>query len=1620
MEILSLGGNSLSGPVTPNGAWDDQTPLSAWQGVTVTSGRVTDVDLSGLGLAGPPAPQIGALDALERLDASANALTGPIPAELASLAALEVLDLSSNALTGAVPPQLGSLAGLEVLDLSLNTLNGPIPSQLGNLASVEVLDLAGNDLTGAIPVELGSLTGLRVLRITGPGLTGPIPTQLGALSGLTELLIDGGQLSGPIPVELAALTSLESLHIAGGQLSGTIPAQLADLSTLDSLYISAPNLTGTLPPELADLAGLQTLWIKSQSLTGTIPARYASLTGLRTLYLSGGGLTGPVPVWITSLSGIERLYLHNNSLDGPVPANLAQLNALSTLWLAGNTLTGTIPPQLADIAALQTLDLRDNPLTWPPPAALADPRQGLTAILPDATWWAPPRPEDPAAQPGDTELTIAWQHPGAGSDYHIDHYSINYRPQNHTGAFAQTTADASPATISGLTNGTTYDIFVTATNTRGTSAPSVTVAAAPLMSAAQTAGFNDVHPSNVHAGDIARLEGWGIFDGTNCGPDMFCPDDPLQRIRLAVWLVRALDRGRHVSAPPVAFTDVSATHPWKHYVDRLYQLNVTRGCSATPLKFCPNDPVDRAQMAVFLQRAFTIPNANPAGFTDVPTTHYAYNAINAIYAANITLGCSDTPLKYCPNNPTTHAQMATFISRACNYAGPCDPISPIVVTPTGPPAPTITKITPGPGTLTITWEPDTSSPPGTRPAATSWKIHYRRFIETTNPQGALTTQYFTPAEPVPVPGPAIPSATHILQGLEFDAHYAIKIQGLAGTTPGSFSPETNTKTDPAAVRLVALEITQGLQNWNGDITLVKGKRTVVRAFLEPRSGSEAHVDVRLQAVVNGRVVATAAPRNPDVQKVPPIEYNEYLFTARDGAAADRALLGASVNFLLDLDVPGTSDEWVGSPSGQPNLSPTGALHSVTYRLAVADGVVCSAAAAQTDSSADPGTACKADLEFRFVKTPEVRLVGITADGMQPTRGDLDEQAQRILSMMPIPQLDYDLRQLNHVYPATPMLDPVLTRLLLTRATDASNRVYLGVLLGGGGGLAFRPGNAAAWYTSGTEGKEEFGYARNRGAHEFGHTVGRRHTLDKNDKVVCGDGNAEDPGSVYPYIEKIGAEYRALLGPSSSSDDERVWGFDTRFVKPRSASTPEINQLAVINPEEVFALMSYCGNPGNTTQERWVDRFYHGLFITRINGINWGLGPLPGPEGTVDPLESTHTMFSGHTTVAADGSSSEAVLLPVLEVSAAVGAPEPSVGGYVLELLDGAGAVLHAVRFDAQVVAADASGGGSGDGFEVWAVSVPGAPDFESVRVRRSSPSGQMAAVAQAARSASAPAVSITGPTAGQVLSGETVQFSWTGADPDGDALVYLVQYSTDGGATYETLATDHRAMSLGVPRETLAGSSTARVRVVASDGLRTATAVSALFAVAANAPQVRIDSPAEAARFGGRQPLALQASAYDSEDGVLASSAISWSSDLDGPLGTGAHLVIDSGGLTAGTHTFTATATDSSNMAASASVTVTVDSHNQPPTATDDTAHVRPGASLVIDVAANDTDPEGDINHATLAVAVPAATGRAGTRHGRVAYTADIDGYDVFVYEICDRANQCTTAEVTVIAPNGQ
>ena len=887
---------------TATGAWDDTNAISTWTGVTVTNNRVTGLDLSATGVAGPVAATVGNLTALTELDLSDNALTGDIPATLGNLTALTELDLSDNALTGDIPATLGnltalteldlsdnaltgdipatlgSLTALTELDLSFNTLTGSIPTQLGSLSSLEVLDLVANDLTGAIPTRLGSLTSLTSLRVSGDGLTGAIPTQLGSLTSLTELHIGGGDLTGAIPTQLGSLTSLTSLHIGGGSLTGAIPVQLGGLTALTSLYISGSGLSGTLPPELGALTSLETLWIKSDSLTGTVPARYGGLTSLDTLYLSGGALTGPVPAWLSSLASLKRLYLHNNALTGPVPADLADL---TTVWLSGNDLRGHIPPQTATAAALATLDVRDNPLSWPAPANLADPPARLTALLPDTDTWVPPRPGNVTAEAADASVTVTWDHPGAGDHYLVDTYTINYRPADQTGDHTQLAAAESPAAITGLTNATEYAIFVTATNTQGTSNPSLTVAATPSATAqARTGAYSDSDDidASAHEDAINALHGWHIFDRTDCSrnPLEFCPDRALPRWKLAVWLVRALDRR---TAAPTGTDDTfnDVTKWYKPFVERLRVLGVTTGCVRRSTIFCPNDTVTRAETAAFLVRAFNIPPAGDAGFTDIDRGYWAYDAINAIADAGITRGC--TPTTFCPEANTTNAQMAAFIHRACTNTNPvigrdCSPTDIDNgssgggggTTPQAPQAPTINDAVPKYNAITVTWEPADDGP-----AATSWQIRYSHTVHHTLPfpRDEIIQQTHDLGQA------GVPSAGVTITGLKFSTTYTIEVKALNANVSGAWSDPEEATTQQQAVELKALEITQGLQNWNGDITLVKGKRTVVRAFLEPTSGSKEQVDVKLQAVRGGQVLATAVPRNPDAQPgVTPGNFND--------------------------------------------------------------------------------------------------------------------------------------------------------------------------------------------------------------------------------------------------------------------------------------------------------------------------------------------------------------------------------------------------------------------------------------------------------------------------------------------------------------------------------------------------------------------------------------------------------------------------------------------------------------------------------------------------------------------------------------------------------------------------
>jgi hypothetical protein len=112
------------------------------------------------------------------------------------------------------------------------------------------------------------------------------------------------------------------------------------------------------------------------------------------------------------------------------------------------------------------------------------------------------------------------------------------------------------------------------------------------------------------------------------------------------------------------FLDVPPTTTFEPFVAKLVGNGITAGCQGG--NYCPNSPVTRAQMAVFLLRSkfgvcYVPPPATGTVFTDVPSNSFAAGYIEALAAAQVAGGCGGG--NFCPSSSVTRAQMGVFLLR---------------------------------------------------------------------------------------------------------------------------------------------------------------------------------------------------------------------------------------------------------------------------------------------------------------------------------------------------------------------------------------------------------------------------------------------------------------------------------------------------------------------------------------------------------------------------------------------------------------------------------------------------------------------------------------------------------------------------------------------------------------------------------------------------------------------------------------------------------------------------------------------------------------------------------------------------------------------------------------------
>jgi hypothetical protein len=165
---------------------------------------------------------------------------------------------------------------------------------------------------------------------------------------------------------------------------------------------------------------------------------------------------------------------------------------------------------------------------------------------------------------------------------------------------------------------------------------------------------------------IQRLYAANITGGCSTNPLQYCPEGTVTRAQMAVFLERGI-HGPSYTPPAVGsgtgFGDVPPGYWAAAWIKQLAADGITGGCGSG--NYCPESPVTRAQMAVFLLRSKHGASYNPpavgsgTGFGDVPTTYWAAAWIKQLVAEGITSGCGAGT--YCPDAPVTRAQMAVFL-----------------------------------------------------------------------------------------------------------------------------------------------------------------------------------------------------------------------------------------------------------------------------------------------------------------------------------------------------------------------------------------------------------------------------------------------------------------------------------------------------------------------------------------------------------------------------------------------------------------------------------------------------------------------------------------------------------------------------------------------------------------------------------------------------------------------------------------------------------------------------------------------------------------------------------------------------------------------------------------------
>ena len=413
------------------------------------------------------------------------------------------------------------------------------------------------------------------------------------------------------------------------------------------------------------------------------------------------------------------------------------------------------------------------------------------------------------------------------------------------------------------------------------------------------------------------------------------------------------------------------------------------------------------------------------------------------------------------------------------------------------------------------------------------------------------------------------------------------------------------------------------------------------------------------------------------------------------------------------------------------------------------------------------------------------------------------------------------------------------------------------------------------------------------SHEIGHALNLLHTNTgapaagggaglQNGCQLAADGSAA-AAAQWPY-----GNNRIQSGPAGGP--AREVGFDLRA----DNAFPAVFSAAGAGGNDIYEIMGYC-------QPQWISPIKYNVALTSL-APNAVIPLLSGLEDIQVPLSPGYWQVAGRIV------NGQATLYPLFTFSDG-GNSDAGNGAYQVQVLDATGNVLFQRNFDLEETEPENPGDGSNPVYENFFQLIPQQNGATKI-VLLDAQSNLLAAINLAGPP---PVVKVSAPTGGQMVSGLTA-VSWAfghSVSPCSNPtpLTSRVQYTPDGGNTWYFLG-DVTDNSMAVNFDELPGSrssNSSQVQVSVSDGCHVGTATSSSFTVThkqPTSPQITEVTPYHATY----DLIGLEGTAYDGDDGQLFGSAISWTSNIDGSLGTGSLL---DASLSPGDQTITMTATDS-------------------------------------------------------------------------------------------------------------